>query len=137
MNFTPHLFFSGDCADAFHHYHEVFGGRLEIMTHADLPEDAEPMPGAKPHHVMHAALIFDDGVLMGADDPTGDGGPKLGIAVAYTSPDDATTARIFDALSKGGEVQMPVAPAFWSSSFGACVDRFGVSWMVSTVSDFP
>jgi PhnB protein len=39
--------------------------------------------------------------------------------------------RAFAALADGGEVQMPLEPVFWSPLFGACVDRFGVSWMLS------
>ncbi len=134
MSINPYLFFSGDCAEAFAHYHEVLGGTLDIMTHADLPEGAEPMPGAEPHHVMHAALVLDDATLLGSDDPTGDGGPKLGVGVAYIAPDDTTTERVFEGLADGGEVQMPPAPTFWTTSFGACRDRFGVSWMISTES---
>lgn len=37
----------------------------------------------------------------------------------------------FAELSAGGEVQMPYEPTFWALRFGACVDRFGTSWMVS------
>ena len=51
------------------------------------------------------------------------------------APDDATTARVFAGLSEGGGVQMSLSPAFWTSSFGACLDRFGISWMVSTASE--
>lgn len=133
MTFTPYLFFSGDCADAFARYHEIFGGKLEVMTHGDLPPDAEPMPGAEPHHVMHAAITLDSGaVLYGSDDPTGDGGPKVGLAVTYTVTDPDEGRRLFDQLSEGGEVQMPFESTFFSAGFGSCVDRFGVSWMVDT-----
>lgn len=133
MSIDPYLFFSGNCREAFTRYHEVLGGTLEIMTHADLPEGAEPMPGAEPHHVMHAAIdLGEDGWLFGSDDPTGDDGPKVGLAVSYTAPDDATTKRVFEQLAEGGEVQMPLGATFWASSFGACVDRFGISWMVSS-----
>jgi len=134
MSFSPYLFFSGDCADAFAFYSEVFGVEAMIMTMADVPADVEPMPGAEPHHVMHASIELGSGFLMGSDDPTGDGGPKRGLAVAYTAPDAETVGRIFDALAVGGEVQMPVAATFWSPAFGALVDRFGVSWMVDTAS---
>jgi PhnB protein len=135
MSFNPYLFFSGDCAEAFERYHEIFGGDLQIMRHGDLPDDAEPMPGASPHHVMHAALTADGGVLLGSDDPTGDGGPKVGLAVSWTGADDAATKATFDQLADGGEVQMPLSPTFWTSSFGVCVDRFGISWMVGTQSE--
>lgn len=132
MSISPYLFFSGNCADAFAHYHKIFGGDLDVMTHAQLPENAEPMPGAEPHHVMHAALTFDGAVIMGSDDPTGDGGPKTGVAVTYSTPDIDTAKQVFEALADGGEAEMEFSPQFWSPGFGACKDRFGVSWMVST-----
>jgi PhnB protein len=134
MSVNPYLFFSGDCAAAFQRYQQVLGGELQIMTHAELPEGAEPMPGAEPHHVMHASLSLGDGLLMGSDDPTGDGGPKVGIAVAYTASDVQQAKQVFEQLSEGGEMSMPFAPTFWSPGFGACTDRFGVQWMVDTAA---
>lgn len=135
MSFVPYLFFSGDCAEAFQRYQEVLGGELEVMTHADLPPDAEPMPGATPEMVMHAALTVGDTCLYGSDDPTGDGGAKTGIGVAYSCSDAGEAKRIFDALSEGGEVQMPFAATFWSPGFGSCTDRYGVPWMIDTEAE--
>ena len=131
MNVSPYLFFSGGtCGEAFRRYHEILGGELEVMTYADLPEGEDQMPGAEPHHVMHAAIRLGDGLLMGSDDPTGDDGAKTGVAVSVSAPDDTEGKRMFEALAEGGEVQMPFGPVFWSSGFGACIDRYGVSWMV-------
>ena len=136
MSFHPYLFFSGGtCAEAFKRYQEIFGGELQIMTNADVPEGSEPMPGAEPHHVMHASVQVGDGFLMGSDDPTGDGGPKVGVAVAFSAPDTATGERIFRALADGGEEFAPFGPTFWSPGFGSCLDRWGVNWMVDTVAD--
>lgn len=135
MPVHPYLFFSGDCARAFDRYAEIFGGALEVMTHAQLPEGAEPMPGAEPHHVMHAALMWDDCMIMGSDDPTGDGGPKTGVAVTYTAPDAEAAKRAFEALADGGEVTMPFEATFWSKGFGACNDRFGIPWMIDTAGE--
>lgn len=135
MSFTPYLFFSGDCAQAFKRYQEVLGGDVEILTHADLPEGAEPMPGAEPHHVMHAALKVGDALLMGSDDPTGDGGPKVGVAVVYTAPDEQTAKEVFGALADGGQIEMPFEATFWSRGFGSCNDRFGIPWMVDTAPE--
>ncbi|QGG93709.1 VOC family protein [Actinomarinicola tropica] len=131
MSFYAYLFFSGDCRQAFEHYQQVFGGELEIMTHAEVPEGSE-MPGAEDHHVMHAALKVGDATLMGSDDPTGDGGPKVGLAVTFGAPDETEAKRVFDALAEGGEVQMPFEATFFSKGFGALVDRWGVSWMIDT-----
>jgi PhnB protein len=133
MSFHPYLFFSnGECAEAFGRYHEIFGGELQVMLTADLPEGEEPMPGAEPHHVMHASIEVNGGFLMGSDDPTGDGGPKVGVAATFTAPDAAEGKRVFEALAEGGQAFMPFEPTFYSKGFGSCVDRFGVNWMVDT-----
>ena len=138
MSFHPYLFFSkGQCAEAFRWYHEILGGELQVMTNADVPEGVDPMPGASPEHVMHASITLGGGYLMGSDDPTGDDGPKVGVAVSYTAPDEQEGRRVFLALAEGGEVQMEFGPAFFSKGFGSCVDRFGVSWMVDTQGEPP
>lgn len=136
MSFHAYLFFSdGKCKEALTRYQEIFGGDLEIMTFADLPSGEDTMPGAKPEMVMHSALKVGDGLLMASDDPTGDGGSRLGIAVSYSAPDAETGRKVFDALCEGGELQMPWEATFWSPGFGACVDRWGVPWMVDTMTE--
>lgn len=90
------------------------------------------MPGAADDVVMHASLKVGDGLLMGSDDPSGDGGPKVGLTVSYSAPDADDARRVFAALADGGEVTMPVQDTFWATAFGMCTDRFGVSWMVDT-----
>ncbi|MGH9230481.1 MAG: VOC family protein [Acidimicrobiales bacterium] len=136
MSFHPYLFFSGDCAAAFQRYHEIFGGNLQVMTNADLPDDVERMPGAEPQHVMHSSLTLGESrLLMGSDDPTGTGGPKVGISVAYVAVDEGEAKRVFDALADGGETTMPFGTTFWSRGFGMCTDRFGIPWMVDTAGE--
>ena len=134
MSFNPYLFFSGDCAEAFQHYQAVFGGELNVMKQSDVPEDSR-MPGASADSVMHASIKLGDSFLMGSDDPTGTGGPMAGLAVAYTSADEAEGKRVFDGLADGGEVTAPFGPTFWSKGFGMCTDRFGVPWMVDTAGE--
>lgn len=136
MSFDPYLFFSGDCAVAFERYHEIFGGELQVMKNSEAPE-GQGMPGAGPDTVMHASLRVGGGLLMGSDDPSGTGGPKVGSAVAYTAPDAGQAKHVFDALAEGGEVTMPLAETFWSTAFGMCTDRFGVPWMVDTKGEPP
>ena len=135
MSFSPYLFFTGNCAEAFRRYQEIFGGDLNVMTNADVPDGVEQMPGAEPDHVMHASLKVGDAMLMGSDDPTGTGGAKVGSAVAYTAPEAADAKRVFDALADGGETTAPFGATFWSKGFGMCTDRFGVPWMVDTAGE--
>ncbi|WP_235738525.1 VOC family protein [Nocardioides alcanivorans] len=130
MAFHAYVFFSGgSCAEAFARYGEVFGGEVTIMRNGDAPPD-DRMPDTPDDVVMHASLQAGDGLLMGSDDPSGDGGRKTGFCVTYSAPDVATAHRTFDALADGGEVTMAMAAAFWSPAFGMCTDRFGVPWMV-------
>ena len=66
----------------------------------------------------------------GADDPSGGfGGQVNGMCVNY-SVADAAAASVFDALSEGGQIQMPLGQTFFSPAFGMCTDRFGTPWMV-------
>jgi len=130
LSFHPYLFFGGTCREAFTRYQEVFGGELSIVTAADMPE-GEAMPGAPADSVMHAALVVGDALLMGSDDPTNpDFGPVQGMQVSYTATDVDDAKRVFDALSDGAEVNLPLGETSWSPAFGMLVDRFGTPWMV-------
>jgi len=46
----------------------------------------------------------------------------------------AETDRLFNALSAGGHVEMPLQEMFWGGYFGNLVDRFGVRWMFNCAS---
>jgi len=129
--FYPYLFFSGDCRAAFERYGSIFGGELTILGNADVPE-GEEMPGAPADFVMHAAISLPGGgLLMGSDDPTGDGGPKTGISVNVSVDSVDEARRVYDALvADGGTVDMPLEASFFSPAFGGVTDRFGVSWLV-------
>ena len=129
MSFSPYLFFVGTCREAMTAYQGVFGGQLDLVTAADMPDAPDGVPADA---IMHAALTLGDGaLLMASDDPSAtEAGPKVGLSVSYSaaSPDDA--ARVFDLLAKDGEVQMPMGATSWSPAFGMCIDRFGTPWMV-------
>jgi PhnB protein len=132
MAIHPYLFLSGTCRKAFTRYEEIFGGKLEVMPASEAPEGQ--WPGEPGDFIMHAALTFGDNVLMGSDDPTGDGGPVKGMALSYTAPDVAEAERVFGELAKNGEVTMPLEEAFWAPLFGMCTDEFGTPWMVDVAA---
>ena len=129
MSFSPYLFFVGTCREAMNTYQSIFGGQLDIVTAAEMPDAP---PEAPADAVMHAALTLPSGgMLMASDDPSAtEAGPKTGVSVSYAAADADDAARAFEALSKDGEVQMPIGPTSWSPAFGMCIDRFGTPWMV-------
>jgi len=48
------------------------------------------------------------------------------------SPDTREEAdRLFNGLSKDGEIEMPMEDQFWGDYFGSFTDRFGIRWMVN------
>jgi uncharacterized glyoxalase superfamily protein PhnB len=81
--------------------------------------------------IAHADLAFGDGLLMGADVPSGQYVPAQGMYVSYAAPDAAEAARVFEALAARGVVTVPLAAAFFTTAFGMCVDRFGTPWMIT------
>ena len=56
-------------------------------------------------------------------------GNNFSISVNAASKDEAD--RIFNALSAGGQVTMPLANTFWGDYFGMLTDKFGINWMMS------
>jgi PhnB protein len=135
MSFHPYLFFVGTCREAMTAYHEIFGGELVLLTAADMPDAP---PDAPPDSIMHAALTIGDCMLVASDDPTAtEDAPKTGFSVSYSAKDAGDANRVFDALTKGGAVTMPVSATSWSPAFGMCTDRFGVAWMVGVGGEPP
>ena len=96
----------------------------------------ESVPPEQADMIIHAALTYDDKLLMGSDDPmNGDFGPVQGMMVSYSAPDAAQARKVFDALSEDGQVTQDLIETFFSPAFGMCTDRFGTPWMV--VADMP
>lgn len=126
---NPYISFDGDARPAMEFYRSVFGGTLTFSTYGEYGVD-DPEQGKR---IMHAMLETDGGfTLMGADTPPDVAhNPGDNIAVSL-SGDDADELRGYWAtLSDGAEVQTPLAPQMWGDEFGACTDRFGISWMVN------
>ena len=83
--------------------------------------------------VMHSAVQVGSGWIYAADDMSGDAVAAMqGCSISVSLPDEAEARRVFDALSEGGTVRMPMAPMFFSPAFGTLTDRFGTRWMVMT-----
>ena len=137
---TPYLSFGGNTREAFAFYEKALGAKIEtMMSYADMPASAKPSEGCDDGSapggdgIMHACLALPGGAMLFAGDtPPGrpyDGVKGVMLALQYDTVDKAHSA--FHALSQGGQVTMPLAPAFWAKTFGMLTDRFGVSWAVN------
>jgi PhnB protein len=135
MQINPYLFFEGRCEEAIDFYRQALGAEVVmLLRYGEGPDGAGCPDGARPpdDKVMHACLQLGSTQLLLSDGMCR-GQPQFkGIALALTVPDDAQARCQFEALAAGGQVQQPLGPTFFASSFGMLVDRFGVSWMVTT-----
>ena len=131
MPFHPYLFFGGNCREAFTRYQEIFGGDLQLIRMGDTPDAGDVAP-EQADLIIHAALIYDDHLLMASDDPMSEVfGPVQGMMVSYEAADAADARRVYAELAEGGEVTQDLIETFFSPAFGMCVDRFGTPWMIS------
>lgn len=131
-----YLNFAGNAEEAFNFYRSVFGGEFSsLVRFKDLPMEGVHIPEEDQEKMMHIALpIGEDDILM-ASDTLESLGQKLEPGNnAYISVHPETkeeTDKIFNALSGGGEIEMPIADQPWGDYYGALKDKFGVMWMVS------
>jgi PhnB protein len=78
---------------------------------------------------MHSTVKIGDSSIMFSDG-CGDVKPMEGFSLSLTVPNAAEAEKAFTALSKGGQIQMPMTKTFFSPAFGCLKDQFGVGWMV-------
>lgn len=137
MTVNPYLNFNGNCEEAFNFYKSVFGGEFSYLGRFnEMPpqEGMPPLPDKEGNRIMHVTLpIGGDTVLMGSDTLTFSGdvnfGNNISMSINASSREEADT--LFNKLSAGGTVTMPLAETFWGAYFGMCTDKFGVHWMMN------
>ncbi len=131
MRVNPYLLFNGRCQEAFTFYAECLGGKIEAMLpHAGTPAEGHVPPEWR-EKIMHARLSLGEDVIMGSDAPPGHFEQPKGFSVTIQLTDPAEADRIFQRLSDGATVTMPIQQTFWAKRFGMLVDRFGTPWMVN------
>ena len=131
MQLNPHLNFNGECEAAFKFYEQCLGGKITFMMHYEGSPVADQVPAAWRNKILHATLRVGDEVLTGADVPPDRYQKPQGLSVIIGLKDPAEAKRIFQALAKDGNVQMPLQETFWATRFGMLIDRFGIPWMVN------
>jgi PhnB protein len=132
---NPYLNFSDTCEEAFNFYKSVFGGEfVTVMRFKETPAEVMEVPASEAEKIMHMALPIGQGtILMGSDVPEAMGAVTTGtnFAISISTDSEAEATTLFNKLSAGGQVTMPLEKAFWGDYFGMLTDKFGVQWMVS------
>lgn len=135
---NPYLNFNGNAEEAFNFYQSIFGGELYIQKMKDAP-GSEQLSEADKNLVMHVSLPIGRSILMASDCVESMGhvlkvGNNNYISFSPDSKEEAD--RVFNALSDGAEIEMPMADMFWGDYFGSLKDKFGVCWMVNYNESF-
>ena len=128
MELSSYLSFNGQAREALQFYADVFGGRLEMNTFAEFG-----MEGDYAEQIMHASLFMPSGqTLMGSDTP-----PEMQysegsrVTLILHGEDEADLRAKWDRLTDGGEVTVALEKQMWGDTYGACIDKFGITWMVN------
>ena len=130
---NPYLNFPGTAGDAINFYKDILG--LEVATlsrFGDVPADAgmPPVDEKYKQNVMHATLRGNGMEFMVSDGMPGQqvsAGSSMSMSMNMDDPKE--TEDLFNKLSEGGKITMPLQDTFWGAKFGMFTDKFGINWM--------
>ena len=131
---NPYINFNGNAEEAFTFYKSVFGGEFTtIVRFKDLAGPDFQVPENEADKLMRIVLPIGDSLLLANDVPQAMGRVsenenRSKIAVSAESRDEAQ--RIFEGLSAGGTVEMPMDESPWGTYFAMFRDKYGIEWTV-------
>jgi PhnB protein len=133
---NPYIHFNGNTEEAFTFYKSVFGGEFAMLVRfKDMPSNPNnPINENEANKIMHIALpIGKCSILMASDVPTfmgqvNENENRSKISVSTESKEEAL--KIFNGLSAGGNIEVPIDESPWGSYFGMFRDKYGIEWMV-------
>ena len=131
---NPWINFNGNAEEAFTFYKSVFGGEfVELVRFKDLSSAEFPVPEKEENKIMRIALSIGANVLIANDIPEAMGRVnenenRSKISVRAESKEEAD--RLFNGLSAGGQIEMPIQDSPWGSYFGMFRDKYGIEWII-------
>lgn len=133
-NLEPNLIFNGNCEKAFIFYESVFDAKIAaLIRYKDMPAEAKKdVSEADLERIIHVLLPINDKIaIMGSDAPSSmktQVGDNVSLTLNVESEEEAR--RIFDKLSEGGEITMPLGKTFFADLYAMFTDKFGIHWMI-------
>jgi len=125
-----YLQFNGRTEEALEFYQTAVGAEVVVMMRfGDAPEAcAGQAPPAE--KIMHACFRIGETEILATDGGCSKSSGFQGFALTLNLPEVAAADKVYQALSLGGEAQMPLGKTFFATAFGTLVDKFGVSWSI-------
>lgn len=131
MKLIPYLAFNGQCEEALTFYRDCLNGQIERTLYYGKDQDiGMEIPDHVVGQVMHMALRIGDDAIMGSDhmEPVSKDG-NITLNIEFSRVEELES--VFNALSTGGEVTMPLQNTFWNARFGTLTDKFGTKWTLN------
>ncbi|MHB8652212.1 MAG: VOC family protein [Minisyncoccota bacterium] len=131
---NPHINFNGDAEEAFMFYKSVFGGEFtKIIRFRDMESPGVHVTENDANKIMHIELPIGKNILIANDIPESMGRVnenenRSKIAISTETKEEAD--EIFNRLSQGGSIEMPIAESPWGTYFAMFRDKFGIEWTV-------
>lgn len=131
---NPYINFNGNAEEAFTFYKSVFGGEFgKITRFKDIASAEFPVPENEANKIMRIVLPIGKNILIANDVPeimgrVNENENRSKISISTESREEADT--LFNGLSQGGNIEMPIADSPWGSYFGMFRDKYGIEWTV-------
>jgi PhnB protein len=135
LNINPYLNFMGNTEEAMNFYKSALGGEFTIFQRFKDTPGGEKMQAADQDKIIHISLQIANGITIMATDALESMGQSLiagnNFHICIQAESEKEVDKMFNALSAGGKVEMPLNKTFWGSYFGMCRDKFGIQWMIN------
>jgi PhnB protein len=133
---NPYIYFNGNCEEAFNFYKTVFRKEITyIGRYKDVPETDRLIFQEADEKIMHISLpISSETILMGSDNSEAYKESKVvyNFSLIIHTDSRVEADRLFNELSENGQVKVPMKLTFWGSYYGICIDKFGISWKITS-----
>lgn len=130
--------FNGNAEEAFTFYKSAFGGEFsEIVRFKDIASAEFPVAEKDAQKIMRIVLPIGGNTLIANDVPevlgrVNENENRTKIAIKAESKEEAD--KLFQGLSAGGSVEMPMGESPWGSYFAMFRDKYGIEWTIETSS---
>jgi PhnB protein len=114
-----------NCKEAIEYYLEVFGGEIK---NAQLADGIEMFKGHEGKYI-HAELHINEGCIIYFADIFGENAVKeSNILLGPDLDSEEEINRLYDVLSKDGQVKMELQDTFWGAKHAIVSDKNGITW---------
>ncbi len=135
LSMNPYFNFMGNTEEAMNFYKSIFGGEFTTFQRFKEVPGGDKMPPDEQDKIVHITLTTPKGHVFMATDALQSMEQKLTFGNNYHitihTENEAETAKLFNGLSAGGRVEMPLNKTFWGAYCGMCADKFGVQWLIN------